>query len=458
MNRTLTRMLLAAGLTISMQTACAASTDWEAGRVYNKNDTVTYQGRTWQAQWWNQGDAPGKAWGAWVETGNSAGDDWQGTRAYKAGEKAEYKGMRYQARWWTQGEAPGSASGVWLLLGPVEPPLSGMAAVHSGGRIQLDGDSARFSWPGVYFDARFSGSSIGLKFDDSVNHFDVLVDGKRVQEVAAPGKTTVWIRDLPAGEHSVRVAKRTESTQTSGAFLGFEAGAGGKLLAPPVAARRQIEFIGDSLTVGMGNTSGKRECTEAEITATTNANLSFGALTAAKYGADYQINGYSGLGMIRNYDGNLYPSNYRTYYDRALLNDAGSTWLNKGDWKPQVVVIGLGANDYNTPVKAGEAWTTVTRKAEYKKAYHDFLGKLRQQYGDETLLVLSATALWQADDFIPSVQEIVSERKAAGDQRVVYFGFGGLDFMGCQWHPSVQDHQSIAAQLQTVLDGSGLSW
>jgi chitodextrinase len=36
--------------------------------VYTSGDLVTYQGVTYRAQWWTQGDVPGAAqWGPWVQ-------------------------------------------------------------------------------------------------------------------------------------------------------------------------------------------------------------------------------------------------------------------------------------------------------------------------------------------------------------------------------------------------------
>lgn len=451
------RTLIAALLASSLASSHAA--EWLAQQSYQKGDKVQYQGKEYQAQWWTQGETPGQSWGAWqtVSTGQAA--EWQAQRSYVAGDQVIYANMRYQARWWTQGEAPTLAGKeVWQLKGPADIPLTGMAATRSNSRLLIDADKAQYNWPGVYFDGRFTGDKVGLKFDDNLNSFDVFVDNQWVKQINAPGKATIWIEQLGAGEHQIRLAKRNESTQSSGSFFGFEASPNGKLLKPAPAKKRQIEFIGDSFTVGYGNTSGKRDCSPDEVARTTNTSQSFGVITANRYQADYQINAYSGLGMIRNFGGNLAPTNFRTYYDRALLNQADSLWENKGSWRPQVVVIGLGINDFSTPVQAGEAWTNASRKVEFKQAYHGFIDKLRQQYGKDTLFVLSATPLWQVEDFIPAVEEVIAERRAMGDSKVQYFGYGNLDYLGCDWHPSVRDHQSIAEQLSTLLEKNPPNW
>ncbi|MGW2278442.1 glycosyl hydrolase family 18 protein [Streptomyces sp. NPDC001770] len=49
---------------------CTA-TPWAAASVYTGGQTVSYQGHTWKAQWWTQGEVPGTTgqWGVWVDLG-----------------------------------------------------------------------------------------------------------------------------------------------------------------------------------------------------------------------------------------------------------------------------------------------------------------------------------------------------------------------------------------------------
>ncbi|KVO43637.1 chitinase [Burkholderia ubonensis] len=84
---------------------------WSASQVYNAGATVTYQGVTYQAQWWTKGDIPGQSsvWKA-VNGGTPA---WSATTAYQAGACVMYQGAKYCAKWWTQGDTP-SAGGVWV--------------------------------------------------------------------------------------------------------------------------------------------------------------------------------------------------------------------------------------------------------------------------------------------------------------------------------------------------------
>ncbi|TMR20633.1 acetylxylan esterase [Nonomuraea turkmeniaca] len=340
-------------------------------------------------------------------------------------------------------------------------PASGvMAKAHTAGRVKVAEASVQYSWPGVSFEGRFRGTGVGIVLNDSDNDYDVEVDGTTVATLVTPGRTTYWVNGLTPGVHRVRLVKRTESPWATSAFGGFVAAPGGAILHKPPARHRQIEFIGDSFTVGYGNRSGSRDCTNDQLHRTTDANLSFGALTARRLNADYQINAFSGLGMVRNYNGSNPQVDYRTYYDRALLAVDGDVWQNPGTWRPQLVVVGLGINDFSTAINPGEQWTPDTLVAAYRTAYHAFLDKLRAQYGPRTTIVVSATYLSNTTVYAELAEQIVQERNDNGDNRIRYWYYSnaGLDYMGCHWHPSAHDHQIIADRLGDFIATLPLRW
>ncbi|WP_432457246.1 cellulose binding domain-containing protein [Cellulomonas iranensis] len=348
------------------------------------------------------------------------------------------------------------------------PPLasSGTAAatsladtVRTAGRVLPVAGTWQHAWPGVYFEGRFRGTGVGIVLDDATGDYDVQVDGRTVETLVAPGATTHVVDGLPAGEHDVRVVKRSEAPWATSTFGGFVPHDGSVVLPAPAPRDLQIEYVGDSYTVGYGNTSTSRTCTGDQVTRTTDADLSFGALTARALGADYQLNAFSGRGMVRNYAGSDAGTSYRTYYDRVLPFVPGTAGGPAAGWDPDAVVIGLGINDFSTALGSGEAWARPAALREaWVAAYHGFLDDLRDRYGDDTWLVVSATSVHTGTDLKDLAQRVVDERRAAGDDRVVswYYGSEGLDYGGCDWHPSVRDHQVIAAQLTDLLEGLGL--
>ncbi|GAA1805788.1 hypothetical protein GCM10009682_29570 [Luedemannella flava] len=357
-------------------------------------------------------------------------------------------------------------SAVVTSAGPTTSTTGVFNQVNTPSRVRAAGAAAQFNWPGVYFEGRFRGTGVGLILNDSNNDYEVRIDGAVVATIVTPGQSTYWVNNLSNAEHTVRLGKRTESPWSVGEFGGLVPAAGGAILSTPAARTRQIEFIGDSWTAGYGNMSTTRDCTSnGGLTRNSNANQTFGAITARGLNADYQIQAWSGLGMVRNYGGQNTGTQFRDYYDKdlmALYNSA--VWQNPGTWKPQVVVVGLGINDFSTSLTAGEKWATMDALvADYKTAYLAFITKLRAQYGANTYIILTYPDLsYQTTAFATSIQSIVATRNAAGDSRVkaLYYDNNalGLDLMGCDWHPSQHDEQLLASTLTSFIGTLPLSW
>src|SRR6187402_2942614 len=144
---------------------------------------------------------------------------------------------------------------------------------HVGGRTSIDSNAAgeqsyEYSWPSIYFETAFKGDSITLKFEDDQNIFHLILDGGAPVVINKPGKQDYAVPGLTAGTHRVRLEKISETQSSTGRFHGFYSD--DKPTALPKRKRR-IEFIGDSFTVGYGNTSPSRECTNEQLFNTTNS-------------------------------------------------------------------------------------------------------------------------------------------------------------------------------------------
>ncbi|GAK15927.1 putative trypsin [Vibrio sp. JCM 19053] len=59
--------------TVTTPPTDSCTTVWQASLVYLKGDTVTWNGKVWQAQWWTQGDNPADSgpWGVWQKVGDA---------------------------------------------------------------------------------------------------------------------------------------------------------------------------------------------------------------------------------------------------------------------------------------------------------------------------------------------------------------------------------------------------
>ncbi|MDG6107272.1 cellulose binding domain-containing protein [Dactylosporangium aurantiacum] len=427
-------------------------TGWTLSWSFGAGQQVTQAWNTTLAQSGSAVTARNVAWNGSLPTNGSAGfgfnGSWNGSNPAPAS-------FALNGTTCTGGVTPpsGSASPSGSPSSS-QPPGDVLSRVHTAGRVEASGNTVQYSWPGIYFEGRFRGTGVGIVLNDPNADYDIQVDGAPAGTVVLPGRTTRWVNGLSDAEHTVRLVKRNESPWGISEFGGFVAAAGGAILAKPAARTRQIEFIGDSLTAGYGNTSSGRDCPGDRVARTTNTDLSYGALTARRLFADYQINAISGRGMVRNYNGGDPGTDYRTFYDRALLSVAGDVW-NPGPWRPQLVVVYLGTNDFSTAVNPGEPWTADSLVAAYRTAYAAFLQKLRTRYGADTTIVAVGS-----NPFGSYVQQVVQERTGAGDSRVRYWPLDetGLDRLGCDWHFSTRDDQLIADRLGTFIGTLPLSW
>ncbi|MCD4487252.1 GDSL-type esterase/lipase family protein [Chromobacterium vaccinii] len=333
-------------------------------------------------------------------------------------------------------------------------------AVQTEGRQVRHADGWQATWPGANWNVRVAAQAVGVTLEDAVNYYALEVDGKAVQKISpAAGERTIW-QDLPDSKpHAVRLFKLTQSPDNPGLFKGFSLRQGWPLGLPP-KPRRQIEFIGDSWTVAYGNLSATRDCTDRQIVERSDASQSFAAYLGKLYGAQIQNNGMSGMGMVRNWGGNMPQVDYRSYHLRLLQNlpetAPGNNAGRRYGWRPQLVVIALGVNDFGTDVGLDEKRSQQQLADDYVRAYHGLIAQLKQRYGNPAFL-LAATYLWPADRMRPLVSRIADEERRQGTT-VAYVDWQNIELTGCNWHPSLSDHAKMATQMDAAIRTLGNVW
>jgi lysophospholipase L1-like esterase len=340
-----------------------------------------------------------------------------------------------------------------ITVGPSDAVGARPLPMAAHGRVVASGTDLRRQWPGTYSETTFRGADVFFKLGEGDVALRVLVDGQSVASLIKPHPGFYRIRGLGAGVHNVRVAVASESQAGATVFGGFFA-APGTAAAPLPHRRRQIEFIGDSHTVGYGNSSSKGECSQDEVWATTDTTRAFGPILASRYGADFQINAISGRGVVRNYNGfkadtliEAYP--YTLFDHQAPVRQQG--------WNPQLIVIALGTNDFTTALHDGEKWPNRDAlHADYEATYARFVRSLRARH-PHALIVLWATDMANGE-IEAEAGKVAATLTAAGDRRVAFLPVDGLGFTGCHGHPSLADDATIAAKLASVIDARGDIW
>jgi chitinase len=106
---------------------------WNAATAYTGGQQVSYNGHTWTAKWWTQGDVPGNnSQNVWTDDGTCTGGGssptpgtgcaalsaWNSATVYVAGNAVSYAAHQWTAKWWTQGDTPGGSANVWTDNGP----------------------------------------------------------------------------------------------------------------------------------------------------------------------------------------------------------------------------------------------------------------------------------------------------------------------------------------------------
>ncbi len=328
--------------------------------------------------------------------------------------------------------------------------------LHVGGKVRKESLGYSYQWPGVYFEARFSGAFVNLLFDDDANNFNVLLDGKLLMIVKKPGHRTISVQADGAGPHTVRVEKRSETQYATGHFQGIMGQAPNPDSNPAPAPARQIEFIGDSYTVGYGNTSAFTQCTPDDIFETTDAQESFPALVGKHFNADYQSNAFSGLGMVRNYDGHEHPK-YRMpmLYPRAIFDDP--TPASQPDWRPQIIVIGIGGNDFSTPLHDDEPWKTRDALvADYEATFVTFVKTVRAA-NPGAFIILDSPDTNRAE-YHDAVTAVFNTLKGGGETKIDELILPQTDNTGCNGHPNIHDDQKVADMLSAYIEAHPDLW
>jgi len=339
-------------------------------------------------------------------------------------------------------------------VGPVSklPAVKILEANSPGRSLSASGDDT-YQWPGLYFEARFDGPSVYFKLGTGDVILRVLVDDQPVATLVKPAPGFFEIGNLAKQEHTVRVEALTESQAGPNVFGGFLYSKETRPLPAPKRTR-QIEFIGDSHTVGYGNTSPSRECTEQQVWATTDSSRAFGPKVAQHYDAEYQVNAISGRGIVRNYGGSA-GDPLPVAYPFVLLNHAAR--FEDRAWQPQVIVIALGTNDFSTALNPGEKWKSRDElHADFEESYLRFLGSLRAR-NPQAFIVVWATDMAEGE-ISSEAGKAVSRFQADGDARITFVPIAGLAMTGCHWHPSTADDDTIANTLMRVIDGESDAW
>jgi len=261
-------------------------------------------------------------------------------------------------------------------------------AVFYEGRIFYQNNAAVLSWPGNSASVVFKGTAISavLQDKDTANYYNVIVDEKVVAKIHTDTvkRTYVLASGLKNGKHKVQLFKRTEWDKGLTLFYGFEMPQENKLLSPPSPKKRKIEFYGNSITCGYADEDTK---TDSWFGYYENNYLTYAAITARHFDAQYSCIGKSGIGIQVSW----FPLIMPEMYDRTNPKDSTSKW-DFSKYTPDVVVINLLQNDSWIVLKPDHPefkhrFGTKTPDAEQIiSTYKNFVATIRAKYPKASII------------------------------------------------------------------------
>ena len=329
-----------------------------------------------------------------------------------------------------------------------------------------------FDWSGTGFSFRFRGSLLAAHFlavygEEPSGRFGqgpvkwkiwpriaVFLDGEktayRVFTVDAERKTEILFCSEKTEEHVIHVLKLTESIKSGLSVVSFFAD--GRFLPYAPERRPVIEFIGDSITCGYGNTAAP--FTQNFYTEDEDITKTYAALTADALGMEPRYLCISG-GCVRNTEWNgrpyslseVYP--YTDLWRSDLLGEVPERWDFRNG-PADVVVINLGSNDIGSVVMAEDP---AGAEEQFVRDYHDLVADIRRRNGAKTLIICTLGDLryYLYDRITEAAARFAEESGDANIFCTKLRTYGITDVRGADGHPGLDAHRRMAEELTAFI-------
>ncbi|MDY4191067.1 MAG: GDSL-type esterase/lipase family protein [Oscillospiraceae bacterium] len=330
-----------------------------------------------------------------------------------------------------------------------------------------------FDMTGAGFEVRFFGTGLSARLvtDKAISlseraFLTVFVDGEEKEHFPLKGKARWYplASGLPEGEHTLRLIKRSEARRSAAGVTELLPEGGGLLPPVPSGRSRKIEFIGDSITCGYGNTAS--ELAIKFFSAEEDGLATYAALAAEALEADFHTVCASGWAVRKSPYGGCLPEVY--------CKTDGFRFEEEWDFsrfQPDLVVINLGTNDYawycyyaknadlteksvarlgaeKKWLEEGETDDGDALLTAFRDAYAGFLALVRQKNPDAWIL---CTLGLMGCELEPQIKEAIAKSRL---KRVSYFRLPYLSEVGGpggNGHPNLEAHRNAAELLAAHL-------
>jgi lysophospholipase L1-like esterase len=345
---------------------------------------------------------------------------------------------------------------VLLLYSCAASQLNGFSgndeAITRHGRTLVKDNTIELISSASYVEFQFKGEVCEVMLSNTAaagdfNFAAIELDGNYLKRIKVENKDprSFMIKsEQKADWHTLRIYKATEAANGLIVFHGVKAS---EIQAVTANQDVKIEFIGNSITCGMGNDAGEIPCGRNKWFDQHNAYWSYAAITARSLNADFMLSSVSGAGIYRNWnsDGPALPRLYESAY---LHIDSLIKW-DFSAWIPDVVVIALGTNDLSDG--DGENPRLPFDSTAFIYEYAGFISTIYSHYPDARFVLLSSPMIpaVKSDLLLKCLESVkkLSELQHPTQKEISVFRFDSVTSSGCSGHPTIAEHKQMADQL-----------
>jgi len=351
-----------------------------------------------------------------------------------------------------------------------EESLNDVNYVRWLGRTYYDSltESHYFYFTASGFEVAFYGTELqatflSTKYDDTSHqaYLVALVDGDEDPNdgitfvLDSREKTITLVSGLENGYHTVKLLKRSEAIDSDTSVTSIQTD--GYFAQAPVAKDFKLQFIAASSSTGYGNLGS---LSVAKSSANSDGLRAFAYLTAYMLDAEISIFSASGWGVTRGYNTSGQVSATQTIpaaYDYYAINASNYVFTSAGKWDqsdyvPDVVVVNLGTNDFNSSSYSGMSdEDKLVLSNLYIQEYTAFIQRLNNYYPDAVIIVAYGLMGEQVTLGGFTIQVVNNANELIGETKVYSFlmeaaGTNGNPY-GSNYHPNVQTSMNVAEDL-----------
>ena len=319
------------------------------------------------------------------------------------------------------------------------------------GRIDFSNpQKPKITGAGSYFQLKFRGSNCTVLIRNQNlyhyhNYISVVIDETYLGRIRIDSLQTRYqlASNLKDTVHTLLVCKATEAQIGYIEFSGVECE---EILPLNLSCDKKIEFVGNSITCGMGLELSAIPCDSGAWYDQHDAYLAFGPIIARKLDADWLLSSVSGIGIERNWNSSG-PTLPQVYFNLYLNTDSSLTWKSE-NYQPDLISVCLGTNDFSDgdgSYQRGKLDSTA-----FVSKYIRFIKEIRLHHPSAQICCLTSPTVFgekgvRLNNYISSV--ITHFKTVEEDNRIHMYSFKQPYIKGCSGHPDKMEHQLMAAEL-----------